>query len=118
MMKTFCYSKAQHKPEKSLRPETEEWLKDTSQAKHSRLLSKRYIKLRRRAHEASLSAHWRAVYAASTPSGLLGRVPIARHTQTHAQGLPKPVRRAKHCADAYFIIMTTRTALGPSGFHL
>lgn len=29
-MKTFCYSKAQHKPEKSLRPETEEWLNDTS----------------------------------------------------------------------------------------
>lgn len=48
-MKTFCYSKAQHKPEKSLRPETEEWLNNTSQAKHSRLLSKRCIKLRRRA---------------------------------------------------------------------
>lgn len=61
-MKTFCYSKAQHKPEKSLRPETEEWLNNTSQAKHSRLLSKRYINNRekhRRENEAGdeLGAH-------------------------------------------------------------
>lgn len=54
-MKTFCYSKAQHKPEKSLRPETEEWLNDTSQAKHSRLLSNRCIKLRRRPRSIPLS---------------------------------------------------------------